>query len=329
MDTARLTALLARYHRNECSPEEERELLSWYHRLDVNGLSYEEWLATEGSEAALAERLFSDFQRRAEREAKEPENKPLWPWTRIAASFVGIACLLGAGYWLAGRQQGADPLVRIELPANATEPRFVLLPDSSKAVLQPGTSLEYYEPEGALRQVEITGEAYFAVKPDAQRPFSVEAGEVKVTVLGTAFNVKSDAARNSSEVVVNHGKVSVEQSGKMLGVLLANEKLVITADGQDAVQKAVTPAGEQPWNDLVMRFDSVSFGMIAERLQRRYGTNILFTTKSLERCPVTATFTGEETLTDVLDIITTTRGATYRKEESGIGITIDGEGCKN
>lgn len=71
----------------------------------------------------------------------------------------------------------------------AAAPVEVLLADSSLAVLAPGSQLE--ERSGKYREMRLQGQAYFEVRPDEQRPFIVNAGEVMVTVLGTAFEVSA------------------------------------------------------------------------------------------------------------------------------------------
>lgn len=57
----------------------------------------------------------------------------------------------------------------------------------------------------------LEGEAYFEVAPNAARPFHVEGGDTRVTVLGTGFNVRLGEA--GTDVAVRHGRVRVERAG--------------------------------------------------------------------------------------------------------------------
>jgi len=61
---------------------------------------------------------------------------------------------------------------------------------------------------GRERGVSLTaGEAHFKVTSDPSRPFVVRAGDVAVSAIGTAFNVRLDA--EAVEVLVTEGRVSV------------------------------------------------------------------------------------------------------------------------
>ena len=60
-----------------------------------------------------------------------------------------------------------------------------------------------------VREVTITGEAFFDVKPNTSKPFIINAGNVQVKVLGTSFNVCAYPGTETVEVVVESGKVQV------------------------------------------------------------------------------------------------------------------------
>jgi transmembrane sensor len=83
------------------------------------------------------------------------------------------------------------------------------LPDGSTLVLNSGSEVEVaFEP--AERRVRLQhGEAHFYVAKDVSRPFLVTAGAVTVRAVGTAFNVRRQAA--AIEVLVTEGKVKVSR----------------------------------------------------------------------------------------------------------------------
>ena len=57
--------------------------------------------------------------------------------------------------------------------------------------------------------VELKGEAFFEVKPDAQRPFYVKIDNYEVKVLGTSFNVKAYDDDDSWATTLCIGKVEM------------------------------------------------------------------------------------------------------------------------
>ena len=68
----------------------------------------------------------------------------------------------------------------------------ITLPDGSIVWLNAASSLKY--PAAFLqkqRKVQITGEAYFEVAKNPDRPFVVQVNDMEVQVLGTSFNINS------------------------------------------------------------------------------------------------------------------------------------------
>lgn len=68
----------------------------------------------------------------------------------------------------------------------------VILSDGTKVWINSDSKLEFPDRfHKNVREVKLTGEAYFEVIADPQKPFYVQVGEAKVQVLGTAFNVSA------------------------------------------------------------------------------------------------------------------------------------------
>src|SRR5690606_15969424 len=85
----------------------------------------------------------------------------------------------------------------------------ITLSDGASVVLNTNSRIEVrYTPE--RRNVRLlAGQAWFQVAKHPERPFVVEAGDRRVTALGTAFDVRMDS-RDSVQVTLAEGKVSVE-----------------------------------------------------------------------------------------------------------------------
>lgn len=66
------------------------------------------------------------------------------------------------------------------------------LTDGSRVWLNAGSELKYPEkfPAG-LREVYLSGEAYFEVSPDSSAPFKVHTTDMELKVLGTSFNIQA------------------------------------------------------------------------------------------------------------------------------------------
>ncbi len=91
------------------------------------------------------------------------------------------------------------------------EIRRIPLADGSTAVINTATKLDIRFAE-ASREVRLRqGEAWFQVAKDPGRPFIVEAGNVRVVAVGTAFSVRRRDGR--AEILVTEGVVEAWATG--------------------------------------------------------------------------------------------------------------------
>ena len=95
----------------------------------------------------------------------------------------------------------------------------IILPDSSSINLNANSSISYNLEEwnDGKRIVNLIGEAYFNVRriPNGNK-FRVFSGDVDVTVLGTAFNVKT--RNNKSEIVLTEGDINLKVGDQKLNM---------------------------------------------------------------------------------------------------------------
>jgi ferric-dicitrate binding protein FerR (iron transport regulator) len=110
------------------------------------------------------------------------------------------------------------------------------LPDNSIITLNKKSTLSYNKSfNEKLRQVSLSGEAFFKISPNKQKPFIIKAGDVSVTVVGTSFNVRESEA--GVGVIVETGTVSVQAGDKKVK-LLPHQKIFIPKGSDDLLVKA-------------------------------------------------------------------------------------------
>lgn len=87
----------------------------------------------------------------------------------------------------------------------------VKLPDGSMVWLNAASSLRYPVSfaSSKRRVVQLSGEAYFEIQKDANRPFVVESKDQSVTVLGTHFNIKAYEDDKAVTTTLEEGSVRV------------------------------------------------------------------------------------------------------------------------
>ena len=87
------------------------------------------------------------------------------------------------------------------------------MPDGSTIFLNRNSEFSYRSNFGdRSRNVILTGEAFFEIAPDASKPFIIDAGNARVRVVGTSFNVITSNSESAVEVFVKTGKVMLSSN---------------------------------------------------------------------------------------------------------------------
>jgi transmembrane sensor len=209
--------------------------------------------------------------------------------------------------------------------STSNEHKKIILPDGSTVVLNTNSTLIIASDfNRSKREVKIIGEGYFDIKHDIAKSFIVSSGNIKTTVLGTAFNVR--AYTNSEvEVTVTRGKVSVLAGQKLLGILTPNRKITVPHQKIRPVLSNVVARNAIKWQENDLFFDNITFDAAVVILSKKFNTPISFADEKARNCRFTATFLQGESLEEVLKVICSFNNAEYHKNAAGI--LINGPGC--
>ncbi|MBO9689275.1 MAG: FecR domain-containing protein [Mitsuaria chitosanitabida] len=106
----------------------------------------------------------------------------------------------------------------------------VMLADGSRLTLNTATQVRT-EVTPQSRQVWLqSGEAFFDIAHDAQRPFVIHAGKQRVTVLGTKFSLQRDGDKLRVTVLEGRVQVQADQASSRPTVLARADTAVAEAD---------------------------------------------------------------------------------------------------
>lgn len=147
----------------------------------------------------------------------------------------------------------------------------VPLADGSKLELNTDTRLTADVRED-VRIVKLEkGEAYFDITRDETRPFIVEAGEKRVTVLGTKFTVRRDG--DDVEVIVAEGKVQIDGGNAEPSVepTVVEKGVVVLARAEGtliAEKSAAELNAELGWRQGLLIFDQMDLEAVAAEFNR-------------------------------------------------------------
>ena len=189
-----------------------------------------------------------------------------------------------------------------------------------RQILSPGSRLSSRMSD--VRHIALSGEAYFEVERDTARPFVVETDDVRVTVLGTAFEVSSIDTSNSVLVRVRHGRVQVSTSEDT--VILNGDEYARYTKLAHLLERMPAPHS-QVWGDRIIQFKEAPLSEVVDQLEVLYHVRIRLANEGLIHCKLTATF-DDEPIDYILRVIADTYGFTLTMGSPG-SYTLDGDGC--
>lgn len=166
------------------------------------------------------------------------------------------------------------------------------------------------------RRVQLKGEAFFEIEPDAERPFVIELNnESQVKVLGTSFNIEE--GDSTTEVFVKTGKVEFKSSESVV-ILVPGEKGVLN-HATGVITKAKSEEldfNETYWLDQKLDFNNTSLNEVISILSIIFETKIELENPAAGNCVLMTSF-ERESLDQILQIIATSFGLEVEKKETG------------
>lgn len=183
-----------------------------------------------------------------------------------AAAAVLIAALVGFVYsqFLQGPMLIAESKSAMET---------VQLADGSVATLRPHTQLYQVSENDKQSIYRLAGEAYFEVRPDPERNFTVEAGNGTVSVLGTKFTVSSWG--KLTQVYLEEGTVLFTRTASDQGITL--EPGQIATLGETQRQPVLTTGSSEEYTDWLKNelvFDNRPARRIFNELEQHFGISL-------------------------------------------------------
>lgn len=204
---------------------------------------------------------------------------PLYPsrdrgWFQVAA-VIALLLLSVATLWLWNASRGYI----VERTAFGAT-KQVLLPDSSRVVLNGNSSLRYAKEweSGSPREVWLEGEGFFSVmhKRNNQRFIVHASDELDVEVLGTTFSVANRSA--GVRVVLNTGEVllSLHRQVRERSVAMRPGDLVqVDYKSGEMEKKRVNPANYSSWVEHTLTFEKTTLREVASLLEETYGLQVI------------------------------------------------------
>jgi len=239
-------------------------------------------------------------------------------WMRVAAAG---AILVVAGFLL--RNYLAETNTTWENVTASTEIQELQLTDGTKVWLNVGSTLSYPQVfSETKRSVKLEGEAYFEVTKNAQKRFQVLTDQTRITVLGTAFNVRAEDDESTTEVAVSEGKVQVEEKQTAQKVILSvNEKAIYDHVTNKLKETNDKDLNELAWQRKKLKFTGTSLQNALSVIGKQYGVSIILENENIANCEIAGNYKID---TNIISLLKNISQATVT-EKNGAYILTGGK----
>ncbi|MEG1402648.1 FecR domain-containing protein [Bacteroides sp.] len=266
--------------------EEDRQLMKWLddnRNKEVFDELQQVWEKVQNNASGYVpdsdhywKELSKRMATRVDRIESRPKTKP-FAFVSSVRRYAAVACIafvvtFSISFYL-GIEVG-QPKAEELVYSNLVGKSKMILPDGTVVWLHSKTSLAcdtYYD--WKYRQINLTGEAYFDVAHDKEKPFIVQTEGMKVIVHGTKFNIESFPESGNTFVSLIEGSVALEtsiekrflQPGEMATYNKNSNQLMVEKSNVDF---------ESSWAKDMLTFEKQSLGVICKFLSKWYNIKI-------------------------------------------------------
>ncbi len=188
----------------------------------------------------------------------------------------------------------------------------VRLADGTLVYLNSATRMKYpVKFDEKERKVYLSGEAYFEVAKDPERPFFVEMEGVEVRVYGTSFNVNTHQEGNIQTVLVK-GSIGVKVLSSGMESMIRPGQMAEFKQGNTKVDvKDVNVAVYTDWKDGIFRFENQRLEDILTVLSNWYDVDVFYQTASVKELHFSGYMERYKDVSVILEAITLSTGVTF------------------
>ncbi|RLJ80250.1 FecR family protein [Pedobacter alluvionis] len=188
------------------------------------------------------------------------------------------------------------------------------LPDQSEVWLNASSSIKFPASfaSAKLREVELTGEAYFQIAKDKTHPFIVKTNLQEVQVLGTHFNINSYADHHTTVTTLLEGSVQVSNHAEQGKIIKPGEQSIV----QDGQPIAVAPAdikNVMAWKNGYFRFRNESIKEVMAKIIRWYNIDVVYTGKVTDE-KFNGNISRQKNISEVLTMLSYSNDVKFKVE---------------
>jgi len=220
--------------------------------------------------------LWARYQ--AERNLQKNNGLRKGRFMKVAATILLLLSASFVFYWFYLQDSGyfreqANTNERIIIKStNSGEKLRTRLPDGTGVYLNAGSQLTYSEHfSDSDRVVQLTGEGYFDVAEDKERPFTVRVQTMDITALGTSFSVNAYSKNVQDQVALVSGKLLIKSIKNEQIRIKGGQTITLSRDSFQLTKSDLDYLTQIAWKDGLLYFDNNSFNEIIDILELNYG----------------------------------------------------------
>lgn len=189
----------------------------------------------------------------------------------------------------------------------------IVLSDGSQIMLNAATTLRFPSNFRGLssRTVELKGEAYFEIAKDKLHPFLVTAGDQKVEVVGTHFNITSYSEESEIKTTLLEGSVKVSSLKTGLTKYLNPGQQASFSENAINVQD-VEVEDAVAWKNGYFMFNYENLEDVMGKISRWYNIEVQYDDPSVKSVVFFGTISKFESILKVLNMLERTKKVKFQ-----------------
>jgi len=320
--------LVSKFIAGEASPEEAILVNDWIDASEENKIYFmrleQAWTLEKNTSGSTRkkEMVWSALEKEKNKTQQSKKKLGISPY-RLAAAILLLISVSAVLYFFNISKQNPSVIVW-ETRQTSNEIAELNLPDGSAVKVNRNSVIKWQRKfDGSNREILLEGEAYFDVAHDPGKPFVITTPEVKLKVLGTAFNVLDNKEQNEIEAIVTRGKV----------LMYTPEHQIIIEAGMKGIYhkqtKALVLVKTKSNNSIAYATHSLSFSSttlkdVSDQLSKAYGVKFVFENKKIQECRLTTEY-QDKSLAFIMDVISESLNLIYTIKDNTV--YISGDGC--
>lgn len=322
-----ILSLLQKYIENRCEEHELGLLLQWLKAPDnlenFNSVSSSLWNKLGEKYTYPDDKRIAELDNEVEVLLTKIRNKQTISKKRNiisknflyrSAAVLLLALGLSIGYLWLNNTNTSEKITYTILSTTRGEIKDFSLADGTHIILNSESKIKVpsdYNKNN--RNIEMTGEGFFDVTPNPNKPFVIISGQAQVKVLGTSFNMKSYSEDNSIGVTVSTGKVLVKIPDIDLQLrVLPMEHLLVNKETSNVSKLALVENNYTKWIEGILFFDKEPLSEVVKTISRKYERNVLLRCTNCN--PLISGRHDNKSLEAVIDAICFTTGLKQKEE---------------